>query len=311
MTISIVMATYNGEKYLTEQLDSLRLQTRPADEVIIQDDGSTDGTVKLVSDYIKKYDLSATWNFTCNDHNLGYAENFKTATLKSKGDLIFFCDQDDIWHTDKLELVEKCMEQNKDIQVLCSHFKPFVTGQTTSELRDISKEVNDGGIEKIAFNQKNMFIDSLGCAMVLRREFINATEEYWFTGVAHDEYAWKFALCVDGLYWYNNCLFDRRHHADNVSMHKMRNFEKRVQYLDRLLVSYTTMLKCLEDNNADDTKIKIVKKQIRAVELRQGLMKDKKYLNAVKLFFKYRKTYQTIKTIPMELYMSMFSKKFQ
>ena len=57
MKVSIVLCSYNGEKYIEEQLDSLRVQTRPADEVMIFDDRSTDRTVKIVQDFISKYEL--------------------------------------------------------------------------------------------------------------------------------------------------------------------------------------------------------------------------------------------------------------
>ncbi len=310
MRISVVMATYNGEKYLTEQLNSIRDQVRPADEVIIQDDGSKDGTRELVKAYITDNKLDRTWSFIENEHNLGYAENFKTATLRATGDAVCFCDQDDIWHTDKLERVEKAFAENPEAKVLCSHFTPFVTGETFSGLRDVSNEVNDGSVEKVRFNQKNMFLDSLGCAMVLSREFIEETKEYWYEGLAHDEYAWKLALGVDGLYWLNESLLDRRHHSDNVSMRKMRNLPKRIKYLHGFLRSYETMLQCLNDKNDNAAYKKTVRKQIKAANLRIGLMENKKYFNTVPLALKYLDTYHTKRTVLMELYMSVFRKKF-
>ncbi len=311
MKISIVMATYNGETFLREQLDSLRTQNRLADEVIIQDDGSTDSTSELVKSYIAEYGLENSWQFIENPVNLGYAENFKRATLRATGDLVCFCDQDDIWHTDKLEKVEKIFQENEGVQVLCSHFTPFVTGETTSELRDVSKEINDGSIEKIEFTQKNMFLDSLGCAMTLRRSFIEKTEKFWYQGFAHDEYAWKLALCLDGLYWYNESLFDRRHHSANVSMRKMRNLPRRIQYLQNFLQSYETMATCLAECNRNEAYNRIVDKQIKAAKLRLEQMEKRKIFNTIPLLFKYQSTYQTKRTIQMELYMSIFRKKFQ
>ena len=74
MTATIVLSTYNGEKFITEQLDSLRLQTRPADEVLISDDCSTDSTPQIVKDYIQKYKLSG-WHFEQNEKNSGWKKN--------------------------------------------------------------------------------------------------------------------------------------------------------------------------------------------------------------------------------------------
>ena len=66
MKLSIVISSYNGAKHIEEQLNSLRLQTRPADEVLICDDGSTDGTVKIVSDFINSYELQ-NWKLIVNE----------------------------------------------------------------------------------------------------------------------------------------------------------------------------------------------------------------------------------------------------
>ena len=75
MKISIVMTTYNGEKYLTEQLDSLRTQTRLPDEVIISDDCSADNTNVMIEEYIKKYRLTS-WKHIKLKKNVGWKKNF-------------------------------------------------------------------------------------------------------------------------------------------------------------------------------------------------------------------------------------------
>lgn len=69
--VSVVMTTYNGQKYLREQMDSLRERTMPIDEVIIMDDCSTDCTPDLVSSYIKEHDLK-DWNLVQNEQNQGW-----------------------------------------------------------------------------------------------------------------------------------------------------------------------------------------------------------------------------------------------
>ena len=102
MKISLVMATYNGAKYLNEQLDSIKNQTLKLDEVIIVDDVSTDDTSYLVEKYISNHQLN--WMFIKNEKNLGYKGNFKKGLAHASGDVIFLCDQDDIWHPDKVIL---------------------------------------------------------------------------------------------------------------------------------------------------------------------------------------------------------------
>jgi len=99
-TISVVMATYNGEKYLREQIDSIIAQTYPVSELIIQDDCSTDGTVDVVRQYLEKYPFI---KFFVNEQNVGYNENFRRAAMHATGDYVAFSDQDDIWFPQKLE----------------------------------------------------------------------------------------------------------------------------------------------------------------------------------------------------------------
>ena len=100
-TISICIATYNGEKYLTEQLDSLANQTIQPYEVILQDDCSSDNTVKIAKTYQDRLNLK----IFVNEINLGFTKNFESVLSKATGDFIAPCDQDDIWESDKLELL--------------------------------------------------------------------------------------------------------------------------------------------------------------------------------------------------------------
>ena len=103
MKTSIILSTYNGEKYIVEQLDSLRQQTRPADEVLIRDDCSSDNTVQTVKDYIARYQLN-NWSIQKNTQNQGWKKNFSNLLTDASGDVIFPCDQDDIWHLDKVKV---------------------------------------------------------------------------------------------------------------------------------------------------------------------------------------------------------------
>ena len=87
------MATYNGAEYVVEQLESIRTQSMPVDEVIIHDDRSTDDTVAIVEKYIREHGLERTWKVSQNPKNLGYAANFIGAVKETEGEYIFFCDQ--------------------------------------------------------------------------------------------------------------------------------------------------------------------------------------------------------------------------
>ena len=122
MKISIAMATYNGMKYIQEQLDSIRLQNMKADELIITDDASTDGTYEYIKKYIEQNEL-AGWRIERNVERIGYICNFNKALSMCSGDIVFTCDQDDIWHRDKIEILSRLMDGNKEIKVAASSFE--------------------------------------------------------------------------------------------------------------------------------------------------------------------------------------------
>ena len=108
MKICITLATYNGEKYLAQMLDSLVAQTRPADVIIAVDDGSKDSTCEILERYKDKLPLEIT-KF---EKNRGHRAAFSTALEKSRelladNDLIFLADQDDIWLPNKLEVMSQ------------------------------------------------------------------------------------------------------------------------------------------------------------------------------------------------------------
>ena len=98
MNISIVMATHNGRVYLEKQLQSLLAQTYLPLEIVISDDGSTDGTRELLSQYAGVH----RHIHVLYAESQGINNNFQNGVLACKGEYIAFCDQDDVWEKDKL-----------------------------------------------------------------------------------------------------------------------------------------------------------------------------------------------------------------
>lgn len=114
--ISVAMATYNGEKYLREQLDSLANQTVMPCELVVCDDGSTDSTVQIVRAFCAA--ASFTVHLHVNEINLGYSDNFMKAAGLCRGDWIAFCDQDDFWLKNKLERLMEVIEHHPGDELL-------------------------------------------------------------------------------------------------------------------------------------------------------------------------------------------------
>jgi glycosyltransferase involved in cell wall biosynthesis len=113
LQISIALCTCNGEKHLPEQLQSLVGQTRNPDELIVFDDASSDGS----TDIIRRFAESAPFpvRLTVNPQNVGSSANFQRAIDACSGDIIALCDQDDIWMSEKLQLIETEFERDRNL----------------------------------------------------------------------------------------------------------------------------------------------------------------------------------------------------
>jgi glycosyltransferase involved in cell wall biosynthesis len=154
--LSIALCTYNGEKYIKEQLGSILNQTYTRIEVIVVDDNSTDNTFDIISDYSKNDDRIKCFK---NDINLGFNKNFEKAITLTSGDYIAISDQDDIWLPNKLRLLLNHIKDNllifsnsafmgdtdprlllKDFKLPANYkgilLKNYVTGHTTLVHRD-------------------------------------------------------------------------------------------------------------------------------------------------------------------------------
>jgi glycosyltransferase involved in cell wall biosynthesis len=119
MNLSIALATYNGTVYLKEQLESIAAQTRTPDELVISDDRSTDDTLRLIEEFAVTADFPV--RLSVNESNLGTAKNFEKAIGLCRGDVILLSDQDDVWHSDKLESVERIFEAKPQLSLVFSN----------------------------------------------------------------------------------------------------------------------------------------------------------------------------------------------
>lgn len=103
-SVSIAVCTYNGERFLQAQLDSLLAQSRRPDQIVIRDDVSSDGTLALLQAFVPRAEAAGiAVDLQVNPQNVGYRSNFDGALRACSGELIFLCDHDDVWHADKLQ----------------------------------------------------------------------------------------------------------------------------------------------------------------------------------------------------------------
>lgn len=220
LSVSVVISSYNGEKYIIEQLDSIRKQTQRVDEVIIADDCSTDNTVSLVNNFIEKYDLS-NWKIIVNNENKGWRRNFMEAMWSSNGDLVFPCDQDDIWRNDKVERMSDIMIKNPKISVLTSNYCEFFENGKTR----IGPWKNDKEVSPVKLNLNYMLVKSPGCTYCVRRQLLELSKKYWEPEYPHDALLWRLGLFSDGLYKYTDTLIKWRNHKSSAFAKESRNLK--------------------------------------------------------------------------------------
>lgn len=207
--VSVVMATYNGERFLREQLDSIYKQTYTNIEVVVADDCSTDDTVKILEEYGKSHGLI----YTVNGKNLGYSKNFEKAFSLSKGKFVAFCDQDDIWHPEKIELLTKAIGDK--FLAFCDAKIVDIKGDLIYASRNralYTKLEKNLGVKYRYFVRSN----ALGCELLIRRD-IFAKSLPLPENMSHDGWALLIASMLKSEKYINKQLLDYRIHDKNVS----------------------------------------------------------------------------------------------
>lgn len=225
MRVSVVMTTYNGEYFIEKQLDSLRNQTVRPNEVIIADDQSKDSTVTKVQEYIRKYELD-DWTVYVNANNLGWKKNFYSVINKATADLVFFCDQDDIWEKNKIEEIINIFGEHEEVDVVSS---ALTTIDGDGEKIDIPKSIALYGkklgplLKRNEFNRHFAYTIRPGCTMAVRRKFIDRLSKYENCYIKnsytmpHDALYWMMGTILGKAYLLNKELIKYRIHSNNAS----------------------------------------------------------------------------------------------
>lgn len=222
MKTSLVMAVYNGEKYLEEQLDSIRDQTEKLNEVILIDDCSTDNSSILIKQYIIDNKLN-DWKLLCNETNLGYRKNFQKGLSIVTGDIVFLCDQDDRWHLDKVKTMIKHMKDER-ILSLASSFNfmnqngdLFIVDNQKGKANNnlLLQEINDE-LTCISLKCLLKMNFSQGCCMAIKKSLIDEYLYYTKAIMPHDWELNMIAAVHNGCYYLDIPLIDYRIHDNNT-----------------------------------------------------------------------------------------------
>ena len=232
--VSIALCTYNGAAYLTEQLDSLVNQTYTNIEIIVVDDCSKDNTFNILSDYAARY---PQFKLHKNEQNLGFVKNFERAAGLCTGELIALCDQDDIWHHQKIALQVEAMKDN----IFVYHDSEFIHQDGTRMNRKISDVMNfyRGG-DPLVF----LFFNCVsGHAILMKRSLLDDAlplkEDYF-----HDWWLAYVATNLGTIDFIPQCLVKYRQHdksdtnmlglqreADNYKFSSVYKIERQYKWL--------------------------------------------------------------------------------
>ena len=120
LTVGVAIITYNGLKYLTEQLDSILAQTRPVSHIVVSDDRSSDGTWEFLQAWSEQVKERVRVTLIRNQTQLGLIANAEQAFSRVEADIVFTADQDDVWHANKVELLAAVFEQRPEVMLVHS-----------------------------------------------------------------------------------------------------------------------------------------------------------------------------------------------
>jgi glycosyltransferase involved in cell wall biosynthesis len=206
-TVSVAMATYNGERFLPEMLESLAAQTRLPDELVIRDDASEDGTVGILHAFARRAAFRV--DVVAGGPRLGYAQNFVAASAGCKGGVIFFADQDDVWRPPKLSTVMHRVRRRHTPRAL---FHDFTLGA------EDGSQVSPSYYALLAERGFPPVAALKGCSMAVTRGFV----DLWGwpppeSSVSHDFWVALLSTAFGQRHNLPELLIDHRLHASNAS----------------------------------------------------------------------------------------------
>ncbi|MGA8248545.1 MAG: glycosyltransferase [Nocardioides sp.] len=205
-SLSVAMATYNGERFLPEMLDSLAAQTLLPDELVVRDDGSSDATLRVLHEFAGRAPFPV--HVLDGGERLGYAQNFVAVSGECSGDLVLFADQDDSWRPPKLETVARAADP----------------AQSQALFHDFALQAEDGApiapsfYGVLAERGFGPAVALKGCSMTVTRTFLDTWG--WppaSTSISHDFWVALLATAFGQRRNLEQILIDHRLHADNAS----------------------------------------------------------------------------------------------
>jgi glycosyltransferase involved in cell wall biosynthesis len=291
MDYSVVITTYNGEKFILQQLRSIMDQSHLPAEVIIADDHSNDHTCELIEEFIYVNKL-ASWKLFVNSYTIGWKKNFMAAIEKASHDTIFLSDQDDIWHSHKAHTLIEYFQSNPTINVLSSNFDKI------DEYGKIIKKSSESSQHLIypTFSYKNFRVQRPGCTYAFRKNFFDKIKNFWIEEMPHDALLWWYSALTNSLAVCPEALISYRRHSSNVSGNRLTRSEiiKKMEESLLFLKNLDTNLSAI-DNNVSYEK-QIISDLINYTTLRIKAYNTYDFYSVCKALTLYRRCYASYAT---------------
>lgn len=221
--ISTVISIYNPNEFLEKQLDSIRNQSCPVDEVILVDDASSNDAPERIESYIEKHHLK-NWKFFRSEQNLGFVNSFRKALCLAGGDLIILSDQDDIWKISKVETIKKEFENHPEMLALATSFDEIDENDVLIEVKDqkgkanhniLRKAVEKGSLNRLSYPDIAIYSCAPGCTSAIRSS-LKDLYLGWQGNLPHDWSLFAIAALNGGLYYLDLPTTLYRQHSSNT-----------------------------------------------------------------------------------------------
>ena len=286
--ISLAMATYNGAKYIREQMNSILSQTLKPDEIIVVDDCSADETVAILHEYKTRCNIKVY----VNSENCGVNRNFEKAISLAEGDYIFISDQDDIWFPEKIKTTyEKLLEIEKGGPACVSSMALDVDANLNVQVQN--KKTKDAEYEMALYGN-----GSQGCSLAFNKKLkdivLPLSDKF-----IYDHYVGVFSCFLGERYTIGTPLMYYRHHGNNVvssvanKYHRGLSEAMAIYYLLKRKERFY-LLQYLSENKRDfipENKIPLFEKTFEFYNVNshfqmiKNVFKNKYYSLYVKFFF--------------------------
>ncbi len=229
MRISVALGSHNGERFIGEQIASILSQTRPVDEIVLSDDASTDRTLDIVRDAVAahraEHGTAPELVVAQNVPALGVTKNFEQALTLASGELLVLCDQDDVWHPERIAKLAARCEDPEVLLVFSNARQVDAEGQYLGHhlfealaMTQSERQLVESGRAFEQFMRRNL---ATGATVMLRAELVRSAvpfPESWL----HDEWLAVVAAAFGGVRVHDEALTDYRQHGSNqVGMTKM------------------------------------------------------------------------------------------